>query len=56
MVFTLSPEDGATRLRVVESGFAELAWPLDERARYADENAAGWAVELEQLQTYAAGR
>ena len=56
VVFTLSPEDGATRLRVVESGFAELAWPQDERARYADENAAGWAVELEQLQTYAAGR
>ena len=55
VVLTLSPEDGATRLRVVESGFPELAWPPDERARYADENAAGWAVELEQLRTYAAG-
>ena len=55
MVFSLSPEDGFTRLRVVESGFPELAWPQDERARYADENATGWAVELEQLRTYAAG-
>ena len=56
VVFTLSPEEGSTRLRVVESGFAELAWPHDERARYADENAAGWSLELEQLRAYAAGR
>jgi uncharacterized protein YndB with AHSA1/START domain len=56
VVFSLSPEDGFTRLRVVESGFPELAWPQDERARYADENAKGWTLELEQLRAYAAGR
>ena len=56
VVFTLSPEGGSTRLRVVESGFTDLDWPKDERARYADENDVGWALELEQLQTYVAGR
>ena len=38
-----------TRLRVVESGFADLAWPEDERARYADENARAGCVELDEL-------
>jgi uncharacterized protein YndB with AHSA1/START domain len=56
VVMTLTPEGDATRLRVVESGFADLAWPEDERARYADENRAGWGVELDELLAYAAGR
>jgi uncharacterized protein YndB with AHSA1/START domain len=54
VVMTLIPERAGTRLRVVESGFSDLAWPESERARYADENAEGWIVELDQLRTYAA--
>lgn len=54
VVMTLSPEGESTRLRVVESGFAGLAWPEDERARHADENRVGWGVELDELRAYAA--
>jgi uncharacterized protein YndB with AHSA1/START domain len=53
VVMTLTPEGTSTRLRVVESGFADLAWPEDERVRYADENRAGWGVELGELRAYA---
>ena len=53
VVMTLTPEGDGTRLRVVESGFADLAWPDDERARYADENRVGWGVELDELRAYA---
>jgi uncharacterized protein YndB with AHSA1/START domain len=51
---TLIPEGAGTRLRVVESGFSDLTWPEHERARYADENAKGWIVELDELRAYAA--
>ena len=51
---TLVPEGAGTRLRVVESGFSDLDWPDHERARYADENAKGWIVELDELRRYAA--
>ena len=54
VVITLTPAGAGTRLRVVESGFSDLAWPEHERARYADENAKGWIVELDELRTYAA--
>lgn len=53
VVMSLSAEGAGTRLRVVESGFASLAWPEDERARYADENARGWILELDELRAYA---
>ena len=56
VVMTLSAEGASTRLRVVESGFADLAWPEEERARYADENRVGWGVELDELRAYVAGR
>ena len=56
VVMTLGAEGASTRLRVVESGFADLAWPDDERARYADENRVGWGVELDELRAYVAGR
>jgi uncharacterized protein YndB with AHSA1/START domain len=51
---TLVPSGAGTTLRVVESGFDELAWPEDERARYSAENARGWVVELDELGAYAA--
>jgi uncharacterized protein YndB with AHSA1/START domain len=50
--FTLSPAGDATRLRVVESGFRDLAWPEEEQAEYAADNAQGWAAELDELRAY----
>jgi hypothetical protein len=51
---TLAPEDPRTRLRVVESGFPQLAWADEDKARYADENTQGWVHELNELRDYAA--
>ena len=53
--FVLAAEGSGTRLRVVESGFQRLAWPEEDKARYAGENADGWVHELNQLCDYAAG-
>ena len=53
--FVLTAEGSGTRLRVVESGFRRLAWPEEDKARYAGENADGWVHELDQLCDYAAG-
>jgi uncharacterized protein YndB with AHSA1/START domain len=53
VVMTLTPEGASTRLRVVESGFAGLPWPEDERDTHAGENRAGWGVELAELRAYA---
>ena len=52
--FVLAAEGSGTRLRVVESGFQRLAWPEEDKARYAGENADGWVHELNQLCDYAA--
>ena len=52
--FVLTAEGSGTRLRVVESGFQRLAWPEEDKARYAGENADGWILELSQLRDYAA--
>jgi len=51
--FTLTPDGTATRLRVVESGFAGLA--ADEAVRTADYegNVRGWRSELGELVSYA---
>jgi uncharacterized protein YndB with AHSA1/START domain len=51
--FTLTPQGDATRLRVVESGFAGLA--ADETVRTADYegNVRGWKSELDELVAYA---
>jgi uncharacterized protein YndB with AHSA1/START domain len=54
VVMTLTRVEAGTRLRVIESGFAGLAWPEHERARYAAQNAKGWIVELDELRAYAA--
>lgn len=54
VVMTLSAQGAGTRLHVVEGGFSELAWPEDERARYAGQNAKGWIMELDELRAYAA--
>ncbi|WP_086731442.1 SRPBCC domain-containing protein [Streptomyces carpinensis] len=47
--FTLTPEGGATRLRVVESGFATLAGSEELRSRAVKDNTGGWPLELDAL-------
>lgn len=51
---TLSAEGLRTRLRVVETGFQQLTWGEEDKARYADENSQGWVHELNELRDYAA--
>ena len=52
VVFSLRAEGQRTRLRVTESGFAQLVWPEAERAEYRSENVRGWALELDELLAY----
>ena len=51
--FTLQAEGHATRLRVVESGFASLATSDEQRARNVDGNTGGWERETAELGEYA---
>jgi uncharacterized protein YndB with AHSA1/START domain len=48
--FTLEPDGAGTRLRVVESGFAQLSDEVHHQA--FDGNTKGWASELAELATY----
>jgi len=48
--FTLEPVDTGTRLRVVETGFAQL--PEDAHRKAYDGNTDGWANELAELVAY----
>jgi uncharacterized protein YndB with AHSA1/START domain len=48
----LSEVGGGTRLRVVESGFAELESDEEETARHVQENTQGWEHELGELREY----
>ena len=50
--FSLSADGEGTRLRVVETGFASLDWPEEDRARDAEEHRAGWELELDELREY----
>jgi uncharacterized protein YndB with AHSA1/START domain len=50
--FSLSAEGEGTRLRVVESGFRQLAGSEDENAKDAEEHESGWELELGQLREY----
>jgi uncharacterized protein YndB with AHSA1/START domain len=54
--FTLQPEAGGTRLRVVESGFDTVDWSDEKKARYADDHTGGWHMILDRLRAYAASR
>lgn len=51
--FTLTPEGAATRLRVVESGFAGLAAGDDVKRADREGNVRGWRHELGELVEYA---
>jgi uncharacterized protein YndB with AHSA1/START domain len=48
--FTLEPAGAGTRLRVVETGFAQL--PEDAYRKAYDGNTQGWAKELAELADY----
>src|SRR5262245_20844430 len=48
--FTLEAVAGGTRLRLVETGFAQL--PSDSRRKTYDSHAEGWANELGDLADY----
>jgi uncharacterized protein YndB with AHSA1/START domain len=48
--FTLEPAGAGTRLRVVETGFAQL--PEDANRKAFDANSEGWARELGELVSY----
>jgi uncharacterized protein YndB with AHSA1/START domain len=48
--FTLEPAGAGTRLRVVETGFAQL--PDDSRRHTYDSHAEGWQSELGDLANY----
>jgi uncharacterized protein YndB with AHSA1/START domain len=48
--FTLEAVGASTRLRVVETGFAQL--PVDSRRKTYDSHAEGWASELGELAGY----
>lgn len=52
--FSLAPEGDATLVKVVESGFAELAVSEDKQLRHAEENTEGWKGELGHLAEHAA--
>lgn len=51
--FTLQPEAGNTRLRVVESGFDTVDWSDAAKAKYADDHSKGWQTILGRLRDYA---
>jgi uncharacterized protein YndB with AHSA1/START domain len=48
--FTLEPVSTGTRLRVVETGFAQL--PDDSRRATYDSHSEGWATELGELASH----
>ena len=50
---TLREDGDGTLLKVVESGFASLTFPDDDRERRRADNTGGWAAELDELVRYA---
>lgn len=52
--FSLSAEGEGTRLTVVESGFAGLPEPDDEKLGHVDGHRHGWELELGELVAYLA--
>jgi uncharacterized protein YndB with AHSA1/START domain len=54
--FKLEAEGANTRLRVIESGFARLEQPADEKAAYVDAHSKGWDAHLASLREYVSGQ
>ena len=53
--FTLTPHEGHTRLRVVETGFSRLQVTDGKRAEQFENNSEGWATQLRDLNEYVEG-
>jgi uncharacterized protein YndB with AHSA1/START domain len=53
--FTLTPHEGQTRLRVVETGFSRLSRNESERAEQFESNTEGWAIQMRDLKEYVEG-
>ena len=51
--FTLDPEDGGTRLRVIESGFDKLDGSEEQRRVAFEGNDEGWEIQLGNVKGYA---
>jgi uncharacterized protein YndB with AHSA1/START domain len=51
--FTLQPEAGGTRLRVVESGFDQVDWSNEQKTQYFEDHSNGWGRFLPRLRDYA---
>jgi hypothetical protein len=47
--FTLTPVGNGTRLRVVESGFRDLAIPEENQLAAANDNTGGWISKLAEF-------
>jgi uncharacterized protein YndB with AHSA1/START domain len=54
--FTLTPEGEGTRLKVVETGFAQLAGSEEDRRGHFDGHRRGWELELGHLVAFIAQR
>lgn len=54
--FSLSEEEGGTRLRVVESGIDAVTHDEQAKARYLDEHGHGWGKHFGELLDYVASK
>jgi uncharacterized protein YndB with AHSA1/START domain len=54
--FTLTAEDGGTRLRVVETGHDGLGWAEDQQKSFVDDHNDGWSMHLGRLEQLYARR
>ena len=54
--FTLTAEEGGTRLRVVETGYDGVGWPEDQQVALVDDHNEGWAWHLGRLEQVFAPR
>jgi uncharacterized protein YndB with AHSA1/START domain len=56
VTFTLTEDDGCTRVAVMESGFASATMDEAARLRAYDGNVEGWAIELALVKRYIEAR
>ena len=54
VTFTLAPEGGGTRLRVVETELDEMGWAREAQDAYVAEHTRGWVTHLGRLHAHLA--
>ena len=54
VTFTLAPDDGGTRLRVVETDLDEMGWTHGAQDAYVAEHTGGWATHFGRLREHVA--